>query len=128
MSDKPQVFLSYAHEDRQIVLSFYRRLLIAGFQPWIDIKNLYPGQIWTEEIKRALSNSDFVLIFLTKNSISKEGYVNKEIKSALEIAKEKPVGSVTLIPVKVDDVQVPKKYFNIYNGSNCIQRTAGINF
>src|SRR5215207_1846177 len=108
MSIKPQVFLSYAHEDRETVVSLYEELLNAGLQPWMDIMNLVPGQIWTDEIRKALSKSDFVLIFLSRNSISKEGYINKEIKSALEIAKDKTGGSIVLIPVKVDDVQAPR--------------------
>lgn len=108
MNDKPQVFLSYAHEDRETVLNFYKKLVTAGFQPWMDIQDLTPGQMWKDEITEALSNSDFVLIFPSKNSVSKEGYVNKEIKSALEIPKEKPDDSIFLIPVKVDDVQVPR--------------------
>ena len=108
MNDKPQVFLSYAHEDRETVLNFYKKLVTAGFQPWMDIQDLTPSQMWKDEITEALSNSDFVLIFLSKNSVSKEGYVNKEIKSALEISKEKPDDSIFLITVKVDDVQVPR--------------------
>jgi hypothetical protein len=108
MSKKTRVFLSYAHEDRELVLGFYERLLKAGFQPWMDVKSLVPGERWVEKIKEGLLNSDCVLIFLTRNAVSKEGYINKEIRSALEIAKEKPEGTIFIIPVKVEDVEVPR--------------------
>jgi hypothetical protein len=113
MSKKAQVFLSYAHEDRKFVLGFYDRLSKAGFQPWMDVNSLVPGERWVEKIREGLLNSDCVLIFLTKNAISKEGYLNKEIKSALEIAKEKPEGTIFIIPVKVEDVEVPRSLQHI---------------
>lgn len=112
MSNKPQVFLSYAHADRDVVLSFYERLMKEGYHPWMDIKSLVGGQVWTDAIRKALLNSNFVLIFLTKNS-SRKGYLHKEIKSALEIIKEKPEGTIFLIPVKIEDVDVPESLQHI---------------
>jgi hypothetical protein len=35
---------------------------------------------------------------LSRRSLSKEGYVQKELRQALEVAKEKPEGTIFLIP------------------------------
>ena len=56
--------------------------------PWLDEKKLLGGQDWDLEIRRALRRSDAVVICLSQRSISKVGYVNKEIKRALDIADE----------------------------------------
>lgn len=113
MRDKKQIFLSYAYEDRERVDEIARKLEAEGYQPWVDYKNLLPGQDWQAEIRIALKQSDYVLIFLTENSVSKEGYIQREIKSAISLADERPEGSIFLIPVRLDDVSVPQSLQHI---------------
>lgn len=107
MKDTPQVFLSYAYEDREKVIEISNDLAKAGFQPWMDVQNLMPGQDWDIEIRKALHVSDFIVIFLSKNSIRKEGYLQKEIKSALKLAEKRPANTIFVIPVRLDDVEIP---------------------
>jgi hypothetical protein len=113
MAQKPQIFLSYAYEDRNKVVDISQRLTQAGYETWLDAKNLLPGQDWEIEIRKALKDSEFVFIFLTKNSTTKEGYLQKEIKSALRIADEKPEGTIFLVPIKLEDVEVPESLKHI---------------
>ena len=54
-----------------------------------------------------MKNSQAVLVCLSNNAITKEGYVQKEIKYALDVADEKPEGVIYLIPVKLEPCQVP---------------------
>lgn len=107
MRDKKQIFLSYAYEDREQVGRIARKLEEEGYQSWIDYKSLLPGQDWQVEIRNALKQSDYVLVFLTENSVSKKGYIQREIKSAISLADERPEGSIFLIPVLLDKVDVP---------------------
>jgi hypothetical protein len=107
MEDKQQIFLSYAYEDRERVSEISEELTKAGYQTWMDVENLLPGQDWDNAIKDALRASDFVFIFLSKNSITKQRYLQKEIKSALRLAEEKPEGKFYIIPVKLEDVELP---------------------
>jgi hypothetical protein len=37
------------------------------------------------EIPRALQTSDFILIFLSRTSVAKRGYVQREMKMALDV-------------------------------------------
>jgi len=76
-----RIFLCHASEDKAQVREVYHRLrAIAGFEPWLDEEDLLPGQDWAREIPRALQTSDFILIFLSRNSVAKRGYVQREMK------------------------------------------------
>ena len=66
-------------------------------EPWLDEESLLPGQDWDMEIQSALRKADVILVCLSKNSVTKEGYVQKEIKKSLDIADEKPEGELFLI-------------------------------
>jgi len=48
-----------------------------------------------------------VVICLSHKSITKEGYIQKEIKFALDSADEKPEGTIFLIPARLEECVVP---------------------
>ena len=102
-----KVFLCHASGDKPAVRDLYKRLLAEGVDAWLDEEKLLPGQDWNDEILRALQESDAIIICLSKTSVSKEGYVQREIKEALEKAKEKPSGAIFVIPSKLDDCEIP---------------------
>lgn len=102
-----RVFLSHASNDKPAVRKLYRRLLASGYNVWLDEVNLLPGQDWRVEIGRAVRSSDIVIICLSSNSVAKEGFVQKEIKTALDISEEMPEGTFFLIPVKLEECEVP---------------------
>lgn len=104
-----RIFLSYASEDKPAVRTLYKHLVNDGFDAWLDEKNLLIGQSWREEISRAIRASDVVIICLSKRSITKEGYVQKEIRYALDIADELPEGTFFLIPAKLEDCNLPDR-------------------
>ncbi|MFN8403797.1 MAG: toll/interleukin-1 receptor domain-containing protein [Anaerolineales bacterium] len=65
------------------------------------------------EIPKALLSSDAIIICLTPNSVDKEGYVQKEIKFALDKAMEMPEGRIFIIPARLEECDLPfglKKY------------------
>lgn len=113
MPYKTQIFLSYAYEDRDKIIEISQQLAKAGYETWVDVMNLLPGQDWEVEIRKALKNSEFVLIFLSQNSTTKEGYIQKEIKSALRLADEKPEGTIFVVPIKLEDVEIPESLKHI---------------
>jgi hypothetical protein len=102
------IFLCYASEDKLRVEEVYHRLrAIDGFEPWMDKIDLLPGQRWKKEIPQALRNSDFILIFFSRNSVAKRGYVQREFKLALEVLQEIPENMIHTIPVRLDDCDLP---------------------
>lgn len=104
-----QVFLCHASIDKPLVRALYKRLIADGFDAWLDEEKLLPGQNFPLEIKKAVRESIAVIVCLTKNSVSKEGYVHKEIKIALDIADEKPEGTIFIIPARFEDCNVPDR-------------------
>ncbi len=102
-----KVFLCHASTDKPKVRELYRYLKRRGINPWFDEEHLVGGQDWQVEIPKALATSDAIIICLTKNSVDKEGYIQKEIKFALDKALEMPEGRIFLIPVKFEECEVP---------------------
>jgi len=113
-----RIFLCHASEDKAQVREVYHRLrAIDGFEPWLDEEDLLPGQEWEREIPRALQTSDFILIFLSRNSVAKLGYVQREMKLALDAWQELPEGTIHTIPVRLDECEVPES-FRHYHWAN----------
>ncbi len=104
-----RIFLCHSSGDKKAVRELYQRLQKSGFIPWLDEIDILPGQDWEAEISRAVRNSDVVLVCLSCGSINKDGFVQKEIKFALDIAQEKTESSIFLIPLKLDDCVVPER-------------------
>jgi hypothetical protein len=102
-----RVFLCHSSADKPAVRDLYEKLTARGIDAWLDEKKLIPGQPWKIEIPKAVREADAVIICLSKTSITKEGYVQKEIKFALDIALEKPEGTIYLIPARLEECKVP---------------------
>ncbi len=98
-----KVFLCHASADKPAVRKLYRYLKERKMDPWLDAENLLPGQNWQVEIPKALQSSDVIIICLSNRSVDKEGYVQKEIKFALDKALEMPEGRIFLIPARLED-------------------------
>jgi uncharacterized ubiquitin-like protein YukD/MFS family permease len=103
------VFLCHSSSDKQAVRMLYQRLLADGFDPWLDEEKLLPGQDWEHEITMAVRKSDVVIVCLSKGSINKKGYVQKEIGYALDVADEQPEGTIFLIPLKLEECYAPDR-------------------
>ncbi|MBD3306138.1 TIR domain-containing protein, partial [candidate division KSB3 bacterium] len=105
MPTKIKVFISYAREDRQHAEHLCDALKQAGVSPWIDYENLLPGQRWKVAINQALRESTYVIALLSSRSLSKRGYVQKELKKALDMLDEFSPEDIFLIPVRLDDCE-----------------------
>jgi hypothetical protein len=101
------IFLAHAVEDKQYVRTLYRTLKENGLEPWLDEENLLPGAKWDDNIKEAIHKSRFFLACLSKNSISKNGYVQKELKVALSELEKKAPNVIYFLPALIDDVELP---------------------
>lgn len=102
-----RVFISYAKEDRLSAERLYRDLLQAGVKPWIDSVDLIAGQPWETTIRKAIHDSDYFVALLSSHSVKKRGFVQKEIRHALEIAKEYPEEKIYILVLRLDDCDPP---------------------
>lgn len=103
------VFLCHASEDKPAVRGLYQQLYAIGTLPWLDEENLLPGQNWQYEIPKAVRKSDVVVICLSHKSVTKAGYIQKEIRYALDVAEEQPEGTIFLIPARLERCEVPAR-------------------
>lgn len=107
---KLSVFLCHSSHDKPIVRELYLRLLGESWlDPWLDEEKLLPGQDWDLEIEKAVEKAHAVIVCLSKNSVTKEGYIQRELKFALDIALEKPEGTIFIIPLRLDDCELPRR-------------------
>lgn len=102
-----KVFLSYASGDRAEVLRLYNSLKNDGFAPWIAEENIVPGQDRKLEITKAVRKAYAVVICLSNESVTKAGQVHREIKMALDAAQEQPEGTIFIIPLRLQQCDIP---------------------
>ena len=104
-----RVFLCHASADKPVVRALYERLSSEGWiDPWLDEEKLTLGQHWTSVIEGVLDKADIVIVFLSKKSVQKEGFVQRELNYAWELSLEKPRDVIFLIPFRLDDCSVPR--------------------
>jgi len=107
---KLKVFLCHATQDKPVVRELYRRLALEGWiDPWLDEENLLPGMDWEYEIEKALDESDAICVCLSNTSVSKEGYLQRELRFVIDVALEKPEGAIYILPVRLEECQPPRK-------------------
>jgi len=104
-----RVFLCHALCDKPSVRDLYQRLQHPSLDVWLDEEKLLPGQEWEREIDCAIRLTDVVLVCLSQAAVSKAGFIQKEIRLALDIADRQPEGVMFLIPVKLHECEVPER-------------------
>lgn len=104
---KGSIFINYARLDERKVFQIYDKLKDSDFAPWMDQRDILPGQNWDLEIARAIETSNFFLACISKNSADRRGYVQRELKDALDKWKGMLVDDIYLIPARLDDGDVP---------------------
>lgn len=107
MTVRQKIFLAHAREDKAQVRKLHAELKARGFEPWLDEVDLMPGQIWKVEIPKAIRAAGLFLACLSSRSVEKVGYVQNEFRLALTAFGERPPESIYLIPVRLDDCEVP---------------------
>ncbi|NOH01637.1 MAG: toll/interleukin-1 receptor domain-containing protein [Chloroflexi bacterium] len=96
--------------DKPVVRELYQKLRAEPWiRPWLDEEELFPGMDWNLEIEKAIEATDVILVCLSNNSITKEGYVQREIRIALDYADYKPEGTLFIIPVRLEECTPPKR-------------------
>lgn len=103
-----RVFLCHAKEDLHIAREFRKTLIQYNYDVWLDDSNLLPGHTWEIEIQNAVRSSDIFLLCLSSSWIKRPGYIQKELKTALEEAQKKPEGSIFILPTRLDNCEVPE--------------------
>lgn len=102
-------FISYVREDSGRVDELQRDLQVAGIPVWRDTADLWPGQDWRTMIRRAITANALVFLacFSSQSVSKKKSYQNEELALAIEQLRLRRPDDPWLIPVRLDDCQVP---------------------
>ena len=105
-SEKPQVFISYAHEDLEEVRGLCSDLKEYGVNVWFDRENIAPGK-WKTQIEKAILKSRYFLFCISIAALKKmkegSGFVDDELQVAYEIAMAQDDRYFTILPVRFED-------------------------
>ncbi len=107
--DAPRIFISYATEDTKQAETLYDELSSAGYNPWMDRRNLKAGQNWPRLIEAAIEASDFFIACMSTNSVRKRGGFQSVMRYALDIARRLPLEDTFIIPLRFDECRVPAR-------------------
>jgi len=104
-----KIFLSYSHRDAALAENIYEALQSWGHDVWIDHNNIRLGDMWSNEIDKALQWADVTLGIMTNNAINSDNVLNEWHWT---IVYEEKFHN-RLILLKVDDCLVPHYFIRI---------------
>jgi hypothetical protein len=73
----------------------------------MDKTELRAGESWESKISQAINQSHFFLIFLSKGSVERKSYQQKEYEFAMRVVKTMPTGSIFIVPVRLEECPIP---------------------
>lgn len=79
---KPNIFMSYSRREVGFIDDLTFRLEKRGFKVWLDYRNLIPGTPWKGQIDKGLSETDVILLVVSKASMASQ-YVELEWRRVL---------------------------------------------
>ena len=80
--DEAFVFVSYSHQDAELVYPELERLNAQGFNIWYD-EGISPGAVWRDELGTRIESCSLFLLFISPGS-SASDHCLKELNFALE--------------------------------------------
>jgi hypothetical protein len=104
-----KVFPCHSKLDKIAVRQMWQQLLERGVHPWLDEEDLVGGEDWELAINKAIRTSHAILVFLSRKSVNTAGFAHKELRLALDVADRQPEGAIFIIPLRLDDCQVPER-------------------
>jgi hypothetical protein len=111
-----RIFISYAREDKEFLDRLFEELARhPDITPWLDTRNLLPGANWKDEILDEIERSDFILLLLSNRSIKKDGFVQREMREAIEKLSLIAPGNRVLIPIRVEECEPKHRELRLLN-------------
>ncbi len=105
-NEQLKIFLSYAREDMGMAKQLYNDLKRYGLDVWLDAESLLPGDRWKDKIQDAIENCNYFIALLSTKSVNKKGFVQKELKTALEVLDLFPSSERFILPIRLDDCEI----------------------
>ncbi|MGH3406791.1 MAG: toll/interleukin-1 receptor domain-containing protein [Streptosporangiaceae bacterium] len=98
------IFMSHNHLDKDVATPLAAQLRLSGTDVWLDDWEIRPGDSIVGKVNDALGLVDTVLLLWSTNAAASL-WVQSEMETA--IARRLGDGSVRIIPVRLDDTELP---------------------
>lgn len=95
-----KIFISYAHDDDELVTQLVDILRNAGHESWIDTEKLIPGIKWQDGLRQAISESDAAILAVTPKWLE-SSFCQWEFMTAVRLNKP-------IIPLLLKETKLPK--------------------
>ena len=117
-------FISYVREDKDAIKTISSALAAADVPVWTDKAKLTPGQDWKVVIRKAIQRNAlaFIAVFSSNSQARDQSYQNEELILAAEQFRQHPPGRVWLIPVRLDECELPEFDLGAGRTLNSLQR------
>ncbi len=74
---KPTLMVSYSRQQIPFVDAFYKDLVKAGYDVWLDYQRLVPSEPWFDQVTAGVKNSDIILLVVSKDSMISKNVENE---------------------------------------------------
>jgi tetratricopeptide (TPR) repeat protein len=103
---KVRVFLSYAHENLDMVRRIDADLRARNLKVWFDKRCMGPGT-WKKQIEKEIPKCRHFVICISNAALKKTGdepgFQDEELQQAYEIARVQPEDAFTIVPIRLED-------------------------
>jgi hypothetical protein len=93
--------------DKEKADDLYQRLKQVRHKPWMDTEDIYPGEKFALAIEKAIRDSDFFVVCLSSHSVNRRGFIQRELREALDLWREKLDSDIYLLPVRLEECEMP---------------------
>lgn len=116
-----KIFLGYPSEHEKAAWEVYDFLKSKGDDVWFDKVSLTAGSEWDQERDKGQREAELVIHLCSEAILNRTGVVNREIRQTLRLVEDQPLGSLYVIPVRLEPIKMPVEltrfqYFDFGNG------------
>jgi hypothetical protein len=105
---QPRIFIAYMDEDRSLAQRLSEDLSRHGFDPWLDVDRLLPGQNWIRAIEREIEAADFFIPCFSRHATARRSIFHHELRCALRLRLQTPLDDAFIFPVRLETCRIPE--------------------
>ena len=103
--------LIHADQDKDEVGALCNRLKEQGYETWLRSVDVLPGEIKQKKASEAIAKAPLVICCFSSKSVGQRGDFQRDLRRALSAVAEQPADQISLIPVRLDDCELPQLSF-----------------
>src|SRR5262245_30024907 len=98
--ERPKVFISYSRKDRNKVEQLRDDLVSTGFEAYLDLHDILPGEPWQERLGKLVAIADSFVLTVSPDSVDSK-IVDWEVNEAERLSKR-------VFPVVIRDTETDR--------------------